>query len=187
MALDAIDHCRGLFRRTRFHACSRNRVAGRLNFPVFHCCSPLLLRPRGMDVCRVHHASLCVTCHRSGGARNSSRPAAGHSRQGLLANMARLRRCLPDRGSNPSGRHSRCLRLVFVCSLLRSSQSDNPPGILAETSPRPPQVREAKLWCNHKVLGSCFRNDASMKPANYPPMVKRRLFSGLKAECVRVR
>ena len=39
----------------------------------------------------------------------------------------------------------------------------NPAGFAAETSSRPPQVREPKLRCHDEILGSRVRNDAPMK------------------------
>jgi hypothetical protein len=86
---------------------------------------PFLLRPRGMDVGRLYHASPCVTCYRPSPARDS--PPARRYRQDLLANMARLRRCLLDNGRHRSGRRASlttgiCLSAIAPIIIGQSSE-----------------------------------------------------------------
>src|SRR5258706_695474 len=75
----------------------------------------------GVDRGRIPHASLCVACHFPGRTQASPRTTARRCRQGLLANIAPVLRCLPDYGTRRSGRRSRRLRMVFVRPLLRPS------------------------------------------------------------------
>ena len=108
-------------------------------------------------------------------AFNHARPRDPR-RQDLPANLAGLHRGLPDHGRRLRRRCARGLRLVFICPLLRASKSGNSAGAAAETSSRPSQVREPKLRCRHRVLGSCFRNDASMTPSDQMNRMARATF-----------
>ena len=150
-----------LHRRTCSLESPGSRVADRLNFEVFHCYCSLLLRRRGVDLARIHYASLCIACHRTGTAQHSSGTPARY-RQDLLANNGSLSPLFTWQREKPFWPAPSSPTPGICLSTIGPSHSHYSPTFPAEASSQPSQVCEPKLQCDHENVGAYFRKDATM-------------------------
>jgi len=115
-----------------------------------------------MDPQRICRSSLSATQSNT----NATRPASCKSRRAgpysFLANMGLFRARLLDCRWRISGGRGDCLCLVFVCASLRSPSPRQFAFTPTYASPKPPQIRDSKLRCQHDVLGSCIRDGAAI-------------------------